>query len=571
MYLLKNITIKNFKGFREKTTFELSDGSYFCGTNNSGKTSVLNAIHFFFNESLFIDESFINKTSFLSKKGGSNKVEISIEFNLEALSTVVTKQRLIKAYGHVLKVKKEITVTTDTKIISFLYSINGKKLVDTLHSDIEKLIKSVKITYLHPQEGKELLFNAQTKLRQRLLANWGRGSNITQSIKELQEAWENLRNKSRDYLSKALTDDIQNIWPSSEVLVNLPKDIKDIIAVSDINFIGYKNAPDIELTAQGTGAQSIILYLIHFLLDSDRSLHRGEYHPVWLLEEPESFLHANLIARLTSELNSEKWLGNIQMIISTHSPILLAGSRLAEEKIIWSILENHIIKSNKKISLYQDDEIKNIGKMMGDPNFHLYFLAAQKTPIIFIEDGKDLTLKRYIEAGVSVFKGLKGVGEVAKHLDVYSSSPSISAGKMFFIVDADKGKDELSRFYDEEKALDTKAKFKKFAVKDTIDKFIILLPEGFAAEDLFSEFDNHLEESVSKIWNTSTWDLLENVPSVFLRTIAKIRKIKPSSKEDAKILIKNTDDVKVRFWEKVEKDNLKFKEAYSKALQDLIA
>ena len=350
MHLLRKITITNFKGFREETTLDLSDGSYFCGANNSGKTSILNAINFFFDESLFNDESFINKTSFLSKKANSNRVEIIIEFDLEMLHTKVAKQRLIKTYGKSLRISKQITVTTDTKMISFLYSVNGGKFYDTLPSDVEKLIKSVKITYLHPQEGQDLLLNAQKKLRQRLLANWGRGSNITQSIKQLQKAWDELRNKSRDYLSKALTDDIQNIWPSSEVLVNLPKDIKDIIAVSDIKFIGYKNAPDIELMLQGTGAQSIILYLIHFLLDSDRSLHRGEYHPIWLIEEPESFLHADLIAKLTLELNSEKWLGNIQMMISTHSPILLAGSRIAEEKITWTILENYSIKNNKKVT-----------------------------------------------------------------------------------------------------------------------------------------------------------------------------------------------------------------------------
>jgi len=402
------------------------------------------------------------------------------------------------------------------------------------------------------------------------LANWGLGTSIPQSIKQLQDAWSDLRNRASDYLSKSLTDDMQNIWPSSEVLVNLPKDIKDIIAVSDINFMGYKGAPDIDLTSQGTGAQSIILYLIHFLLDSDRSLHRGEYHPIWLLEEPESFLHANLIAKLTAELNSEKWLGNIQMLVSTHSPILLAGTRVAEEKITWSILENYTLKSNKNVTLFNDEEIRGIGELMGDPNFHLYFLAAQKTPLIFIEDGKNLTSKKYITAGVPVFRSLNGVNEIAKYLDVYTTSPSVINAKMFFIADADKGKDNLARFYDEKKILMKKEGFEKFAVKNTDDLFLILLPDNCAVEDLFLEFDNHLKECISKLWDTTKWERLPDIPRNLDRTHMCIRSKVVTSEDEAMNLIKNTDDVKDLFWEKVEKYNYKFQDRYSKALKSFM-
>ena len=376
MPLLKKITIKNFKSFRDKISFDLADGSYFIGVNNSGKSTILNAIHFFFDNDVFDDESFVNKTSFLSKRAGSNIAEISILFNLEALSTKKFKQDLIKKYGDSVSISKIISITTDTKIITHYYKLtNGNSKVD-LPEDVMKLVKSVKVTYLHPQEGQTLFLNAQEKLRERLLANWGRGSNITQSIKTLQNKWDDLRDQSKAYLSGSLTDSLQKMWPNSVVTINLPKDIRDIITVSDINFSGYKNAPEIDLTSQGTGAQSTILYLTHFLLDSDRSLHRGEYHPLWLLEEPESFLHVDLLANLAKQLNSEKWLNNIQMLVSTHSPVLLAGSRVAKDRINWSVLLDRGKLYNKLTTEYTDEEIKEIGKIMGDPNFFAYFLAA---------------------------------------------------------------------------------------------------------------------------------------------------------------------------------------------------
>lgn len=571
MYLLNRITIKNFKSFREKTIFNLADGSYFIGANNSGKSTVLSAARFFFNDEIFTDESFINKTAFLSKKLGSNIVEITVDFNTEALRTKKLKQDLNKKYGTVISVTKIFSISTETKLVTRTYKINGQNVLMSLPEEVIKLMNSVKVTYLHPQEGQELLVNAQEKLRKRLLENWGRGFNITQSIKKLQEAWDDLRVKANTYLSGSLTDNLQEIWPESEVTINMPKDIREIIAVSDINFLGYKSAPEINLISQGTGAQSTVLYLTHFLLDIDRSMHRGEYHPLWLLEEPESFLHVDLLASLAKQLNSEKWLGNIQMMISTHSPVLLAGSRVANDRVVWNALAKGGLIYNKNTPDFSDEEIKEIGKLMGDPNFFAYFLAAQNEVVIFCEDSKKLTIERYRESGIQITRGLNGVSEISKYLDVYTLSPFTVNAKMFFIIDADKGKDELSRFYDNKKVVEEKGGFKKFSVNGVKNIFIILLPDGNSSEDLYEEFDNHLEECVSKLWDTENWQHVSSVPTEIIRTFYKIRSQSISSKEEAKKLIKNTDDVKDLFWEKVKKFDYQINQKYSQYLQKILS
>lgn len=570
MPLLDRITIKNFRSFRDKVSFNLADGSYIVGINNSGKSTILNAIHSFFNDDIFNDENFVNRKSFLSKKTGSNVVEITLNFNLEALNTKKFKQDLIKKYGSNLSISKIVSITTNTKITTYSYTLNGGNPSKNLPEDVLKLIKSVKVTYLHPQEGQTLFVNAQEKLRQRLLANWGRGSNITQSIKNLQDAWDDLRNKSKNYLSGSLTENLQQMWPESAVTINLPKDIKDIIAVSDINFSGYKDAPEIDLTSQGTGAQSTILYLTHYLLDSDRSLHRGEYHPLWLLEEPESFLHIDLLANLARQLNSEKWLENIQMVVSTHSPVLLAGSRVAKEKIIWSVLSDGKVLYNKSTIEYSDEEVKEIGKLMGDQNFFAYFLAAQNEPLIFVEDSKDLTIKKYIETGINVTKGLHGVSEISKFLDVFLSTPSILNNKIYFIIDSDKGKAELSRFYNAEVKEKSESGFSKYKVKNSEKIYLIFLPEDYAVENLFSEFENHLNECVSKIWDTNNWKINNSIPSNLSGLGAYCRKKAVTTNDEAISMIKNHDDVKNYFWEKVAKFNYNIHDTNVTALKNLL-
>jgi predicted ATPase len=568
MPLINKITIKNFKSFREKTSFDLGDGSYFIGPNNSGKSTILNALHAFFDESILNKEDFINKTSFLSKKKGSNVAEITITFNLGELTTKKFKQELIKKYGPNLSILKIFTVTTDTKIITHLYKLNG--IAGSLPDEVTKLIGSVKVTYLHPQEGQTLLTNAQEKLRQRLLANWGRGSNITQSIKKLQDEWDELRDKTKTYLSGSLTDSLQKMWPDSEVSINLPKNIREIITVSDINFSDYKGAPEIELTSQGTGAQSTILYLTHFLLDSDRTLHRGEYHPLWLLEEPESFLHVDLLANLAKQLNSKKWLNNIQMVISTHSPVLLAGSRVAEEKIIWSTLSEYGSNFNKPTTEYSDDEVKEIGKMMGDPNFFAYFLAAKNESLIFTEDEKTITIDKYLEAGIKITKGLNGVPEIVKFIAVFQSAPFIINDKIYFIIDSDKGKDAVSRFYDSSVVDKSQNGFLRFKVKDAENVYLIFLPDDFTAENLFLEFENHLETCVSKLYNTKTWKLNDSMPTNLASVEKCLRRNHITSREEAIDLIKNNDDVKYLFWKNVEKFNYKIEEKNIAALNDLL-
>ena len=569
MSLISKIIIKNFKSFRDKKTFDLGEATYFIGVNNAGKSTVLNALQAFFDEGILSKGDFINKTSFLSKKRDSNVCEITVFFNIKELTTKKYKLELIKKHGSILSISKIFTVSTDTKVVTRSYKINGKSIKGSLPDEITKLMGSIKVTYLHPQEGQELLKKAQEKLRQRLLANWGRGSNITNSIKKLQDEWDELRDKSNVYLSGSLTESLQKMWPNSEITISLPKNIREIITISDINFSGYKNAPEIELTSQGTGAQSTILYLAHFLLDSDRTLHRGEYHPLWLLEEPESFLHVDLLAGLAKQLNSEKWLTNIQMVVSTHSPVLLAGSRVAEEKVTWCVLSDVCEGFNKTTNRFTEDEIKTIGNIMGDPNFFAYFLAAKDESLIFIEDSKALTLQKYADAGVSVTKGLEGVPEIIKFLGVFLSAPFVVSNKVFFIIDADKGKSQFARFYDENNVEATINGFTMFRVKSSEKIFLIFLPEGLACEGLFEEFNNHLDDCIDKLWNDK-WEP-KDPPISLAGVAAKIRIKKINNRAEAIELIKNEGDVKDNFWKKVEDFDYNINNTHVESLKALMA
>jgi AAA15 family ATPase/GTPase len=568
MNFIQKISLKNFRSFRSKTSFDLGQLTYVIGVNNAGKTNILHGIKAFFDDEYFQDSSFLNRSEFIAKKSAYNKAEIIIDFDLEKLTTKVRKVRLIKRYTKTLSLHKSITYTADSGLIFIEWRINNQK-VEKLTDDILWLLKSVKVTYIHPQEGKQLLANVQRRLRQRLLANWGRGAALTHAINQLEDGWQGMRESATKYLSQALSESLQSFWPESSIIIDLPRNFREVVEVSDISFSGFKSAPEITLTAQGTGAQSTVLYLAHYILDSDKTLNRGEYHPIWLMEEPESFLHADLLVRLAKQINSSDWLNNIQMLVSTHSPILLASSRASTSKVIWNILEN---QGGNKMYILPDinnENISQIGKLMGDPNFLTYFNIAQDEKLVFLEDIKKDVFDAFKHSGIPVTKGLGGISEVGNYLDVLSATPEFLRSLAYFIIDNDRGLKTIERHFKDAELVLEKDGFRKYRVKEVSSAYLVLLPEGTAIEELFDEFPNHLQECFPKIWKADL-SLKETVPTSLSRVNGKARSTILYTKIEAINMLRNHQDVKDLFWDKVKSEKYKFSRTKTAVLLSLL-
>ncbi len=568
--LLKNVRIKNFKCFREKELrFDLGKSTYLIGSNNSGKTAVLLAIKCFFDTD-FYNSDFLNKTFFLSKKEGYNKSVIGIEFDLKYISNNKTlRSELMKEYGDSLIITKSFTFRDVSKNIVIEYAIKNKSYeYEELEENIRKFLSKISVSYIHPQEADELLKNAQEKLKNRLLSNWGRRSPITDKLSDLRKNWQEVRDKSNSYLSKSLTTNIQKIWPGSTASVDLPLKIEDIISIAQINFKGSDTLPQVSLSYQGTGAQSTILYQTHFLLDSDRTLHKGFYYPIWLLEEPESFLHADITFKLGQLLNSNLWLSNIQMVVSTHSPLLLATSKINQDKILWDLLENQGLSKSKLASEWSLSEIKEIGTLMGDSNFEVYFDTSMDEEILFVEDKRELTMKKWVEAGFKNVKMLQGYTNILRYLEVIRGMGIKFDYKFHFIVDHDNTIKNFKEYTVENLKCGEVEGFKKFEVRENV--WLIVLPENHSVEDLFDEYANHLEECSRQMVDENL-KVKATIPHQLSSTCTKIKhNTTLTSLDDVKSYIKNEQEVKDLFWKKVEKDALKFSPKKIESIKKLV-
>lgn len=569
MPFLKKLIVRNFKCFRKETSIDLDQATFLVGPNNAGKTALLAAIRCFFDTTVFSGRD-LNKTEFAAKQEGFNRADITIEFDLNIATGKTRKERLTAKYGAQLAVRKSFTYreATGTVVVEYKVGENTYTYFDAMEKEAQEVLGAVSVSYIHPQEGDELLRKAQAKFKQRLFNNWGRHASVSEQLQELQQKWNELRKTANSYLSHTLTERLKTIWPHSTTKVDLPERIEDIVAVSDISFRSSSALPEITLTAQGTGAQSIVLYQTHYILDSDLSLHRGFYVPIWLLEEPESFLHTDIAIKLGNLLASNEWLESIQMVVSTHSPVILASSRKNAERARWITMDAHAVSEQKRVDAITDGDIDKIGKMMGDPNFDAYFTASQRGPLMFIEDTRPLTKTKLEEAGISVTKALEGASAVKKYVEVFRTVSGIVPKKAFFLLDNDKGMKEFGTYLTPQTLKAKQGQFSLYALGNEV--FIVLLPEGFAVEDLFDEFEDEVEDCAKAIYQDD-FSLRKIAPMNLTRAASAARaQGNLANLDEAKSTIRNQQDVKDRFWAKLATNNYKLAQAHAESIKKLI-
>jgi hypothetical protein len=556
MPLIKEISVRNFRCFRQTVTVELGQSTYLIGRNNSGKTSFLAAIRCFFDTSAYSPD-FLNKTERSAKKRGSQRSDITVTFDLSAVPAKERKRRLIEEFGKQIIIRKGFTWRDTSGTIDVSYQINRKNYQpEDLPPDLAALLDGVSISYIHPQEGSDLLRKAQEKFKQRLFSNWGRHASMADKLKAVQVQWDDLRKMANSYLSSALTSRLRTIWPDSTTKVDLPERIEDIVAISDFTFRSNQSLPEVTLSQHGTGAQSIILYQTHYVLDSDRTLHRGLYAPMWLLEEPESFLHGDIAFQLGSLLSSPEWLGEIQMVISTHSPIILAASRKSADATVWAVFREHALSYAKNVSSVTTDEVLDIGRLMGDSNFAFYFDASGTEPTIVIEDSRALTVKLLQEAGVPVSRSTGGVHGVERFIDAISPYEACIGAPLSFLVDGDKAFKSLRVKLEKLGAIATSGLdgWRHFKIGSHIR--VAVLPDSFAIEDLFSEWEGEVGKIAASLVGEDL-NLLPDVPTDLTRLVAELRSKKLNNRSELFAFIRAHQDAKDRFWRAVQTNEFK--------------
>ena len=77
---IKTIKIKNFRGYRDSTSINVKELTAFVGKNDSGKSTVLEALDIFFNDGKGIIKIESDDLNIGARDDGESNIEISVVF-----------------------------------------------------------------------------------------------------------------------------------------------------------------------------------------------------------------------------------------------------------------------------------------------------------------------------------------------------------------------------------------------------------------------------------------------------------------------------------------------------------
>jgi predicted ATPase len=378
---IESITIENFKVFKETTVKDLSKMAVLLGTNGSGKSS-------FFDVFGFLSDALQNNVTIaLNRRGGFPEV-ISRGANINK--------------DHIkfeIKFRNEQVGNEHSPLITYSISIgfkNGKAFI------IREILKyrrgqrtgkpwhfldfkngegyAIENEEEYGQEGvKEKRIN-QKVTSPDILAIKGLGQfeqfKAVSAFRSLLEKWyvsnfkiEYGRNISDTGISNHLSVNGDNLAQVTKYMYDYHRDIfEDILKklprrIPGINQVEAKETEDGRIILRFQDQNFKDPFVARYVSDGTIKmfaymilLHDPEPHPLLCIEEPENFLHPDLLLQLCEEIREYSERGG-QVFVSSHSPDFVNGLRLNELFFLVKVDGYTIIKAAK-----DNEMIKELSK-----------------------------------------------------------------------------------------------------------------------------------------------------------------------------------------------------------------
>jgi len=350
------------KNFRTLVDFELQVPSDYCaisGKNNAGKSAILRIIqHFLFDKE---SDSFFNSygsdisyTKDFTQWKSSDDMEVSIKIiiNSEYDSEVFF---VVKTFSSIDDSVDNIEIT-----LSQIYKSDGTNILKCMVEDIElEGHKASEILKKLRSASNIVVHNSTNPERNIFYAGGGSFTEIIEAHfspedqKKISEAQKGLQTRVKK-AAKQHKEDLEG-------LLGKLKD-KFQVELSTIDRQRNSRFPlevkltdksvEVPLNDWGAGTQNrtrIMMSVLEAARIRSSSTPEDRSTPVFLVEEPESFLHPSAQAEFGQVLNSLSKELNIQIIATTHSPYMLnqtspSSNILLERKINRNLLKETYIQ-----------------------------------------------------------------------------------------------------------------------------------------------------------------------------------------------------------------------------------
>ncbi|HRB70900.1 MAG TPA: AAA family ATPase [Flavobacterium sp.] len=367
---IESITIENFKVFKETTVKDLSKMAVLLGTNGSGKSS-------FFDVFGFLSDALQNNVTIaINRRGGfpevisrganinKDQIKFEIKFRNEQIkneySPLITYSISIGFKEGKVFISREILKYRRGRIGKPWHFLDFKNGVGYAIENEEE----------YGQEGVTEKRINQKVTNPDILAIKGLGQfeqfQAISSFRSLLEKWyvsnfkiEYGRNISDTGISNHLSVTGDNLAQVTKYMYDYHKDIfEDILKklprrIPGIYQVEAKETEDGRIILRFQDQNFQDPFVARYVSDGTIKmfaymilLHDPEPHPLLCIEEPENFLHPDLLLQLCEEIREYSERGG-QVFVSSHSPDFVNGLRLNE--LFFLVKENGytIIKAAK--------------------------------------------------------------------------------------------------------------------------------------------------------------------------------------------------------------------------------
>ena len=297
--MIKQLTIQNFKRFKHKTVLDLSPITVLLGANNSGKSTVLQALSIF---------SYCLEVTRKKKNGGYILDTRTIGPDEFGALPVPSPNDLWPDGKPTGAIHIGVEFDDGAKIaFDFKLAYNRFSITPTVSGNVALHLDGSKIRHVPIHSGlalrEEYLMAPARAERMRELRH---GSVIRNLLWDLKE-------NSKDRWKKLIVI-LDQLYPAAKLDVKFDADV-DRFITSIYNDTAL--AKPLDLVVAGTGFQQVLQIFSSVLTQGSGLV---------LLDEPDAHLHARLQVELMRVFESLAADDGIQFLMATHSPHLLAAA-----------------------------------------------------------------------------------------------------------------------------------------------------------------------------------------------------------------------------------------------------
>lgn len=341
---IEKIKIKNYKVFQDVEITDISNMAVFLGANGSGKSTLFDVFGF------LSDSLKSNVKEALDKRGGfkevisrdqTGNIEFEIKFRNDLTEPLATYYLNIGLDSNKPIVEQEILTHSGFKFLDFTKG-KGEAIVDEVEIDSscirldtkeEILVESPDILAIKGL-GQFKKFKTVSLLRKTLEKIYisdldiykTRSVNNTSNAEHLSTNGDNLSLVTQyihenypEIFDKILKKMAERVTGISKIEAKTTEDGRVVLKFKDGSF---KDPFIARYVSDGT--LKMFAYLI--------LLNDPEKHPLLCIEEPENFLHPDLLIELAEEFREYANKGG-QVFISSHSPDFINNVEL--EELFW--------------------------------------------------------------------------------------------------------------------------------------------------------------------------------------------------------------------------------------------